>query len=195
MLNVFFWVEGYVVVQVVEVVFVVGVIGDIGSVSFMFCWCWQVGYVDVNCYVQEFKQWVVIFGVMLGQIVVDGYYVNVFVGQCVEVCWQGCGQGFIFIGMYFGDVVIVKYYIVQQLDVEVVYVEYVFIGFVNDGESFRDQVFQCFVFFQVCVEFSGFCFQFVIREFFYCWFYVVDDIDDFVYMMQCMVVMVVENFG
>lgn len=112
MLYVFFWVECYVVVQVVKIVFVVSVVSDVGSVSFMFGWCRYIWQVDINGYIEEFEQWMVVFGVMLCQIVVYGYYMNVFVGQCVQVGWQCCGQCFIFISMYFGDIVIVEYYII-----------------------------------------------------------------------------------
>ena len=79
-LNALFRAEGHVVAQVVEAVFVVGAIGDIGSVSFTLRRRRQAGHVDANCHAQEFKQRAVIFGVTLGQIVVDGHYVNAFAG-------------------------------------------------------------------------------------------------------------------
>lgn len=113
MLYMFFRVECYVVVQVVKVVFVVCIVSDVSCVSFVFCWCWYVWQVDIDSQVKEFKQWMVVFGVMLCQVVVDGNYVYVFIGQCVQVSRQCCGQGFFFIGMYFGDVVFVKNYIVE----------------------------------------------------------------------------------
>lgn len=109
----FFRVERYVVAQVVKVVFVVRIVSDVSCVSFAFCRCWYVRQVDIDSQVKEFKQRTVVFGVTLRQVVVDGNYVYVFIGQCVQVSRQRCGQGFFFIGTYFGDVAFVKNYIVE----------------------------------------------------------------------------------
>ena len=194
-LNALFRAEGHVVAQVVEAVFVVGAIGDIGSVGFTLRRRRQAGHVDANRHAQEFKQRAVIFGVTLRQIVVDGHHVNAFAGQRIEVGRQGRGQGFTFTGTHLGDAAIVKHHTAQQLDVEVAHAEYALTGFANDGESFRDQAFQRFAFFQARAEFSGFRFQLVIREFFHRRFHAVDDIDDFAHTTQRTVVTAAENLG
>lgn len=75
------------------------------------------------------------------------------------------------------------------------YFKDVFIGFMYYCECFWNQVFYVFVFFNMGMKFVGFCFQFVIGEFFYFWFYCINKVDGFMYMMQCMIVMVIEYFG
>ena len=194
-LNALFRAEGHVVAQIVEAVFVVGAVGDIGSVGFTLRWRRQAGHVDANRHAKEFKQRAVIFGVALGQVVVDGHHVNAFPGQRVEVRRQGRGQSFTFTGTHLGDAAIVKHHTAQQLDVEVAHAEYALTGFANDGESFRDQALQRFAFFQARAEFSGFRFQLVIREFFHRRFHAVDDIDDFAHTTQRTVVTAAENLG
>lgn len=185
----------YVVVQVVEIEFVVGVVGDVRGVGFVFVVVWYVWVYYVYVQVQLVVQFVYLCGVVVGQVVVYGDYVYVFVFQCVEVYWQGCYQGFVFIGVYFCDFVQVKYYVVDQLYVVVVYVQYVVIGFVVDCECFWQYFVQGFIVSDVLFEFWCFGLKLFVGQFFDFWFQCIDFGDDVVELVQLLFVMIVKYVG
>ena len=140
-LDALFRAEGHVVTQVVEAVFVVGAVGDVRVIRFTLGWRRQAGHVDADRHAEEFEQWTVVFGVTLGQIVVDGNHVNAFTGQRVQVSRQRCGQGFTFTSTHFRDAALVKHHTPQQLNVEVTHAKHTFTRFTHYGEGFRDQAF------------------------------------------------------
>ncbi|CSH25625.1 Uncharacterised protein [Shigella sonnei] len=63
------------------------------------------------------------------------------------------------------------------------------------GESFRDQIFQHFAFFQTCTKLCGFPFQFFVGEFFHLRFHGIDDVDHFAHPAQGAIVTTTENFS
>lgn len=80
---------------------------------------------------------VYLFGIMVGQVIVYCYNVNVMISEGVEIVWKSGNKCFVFVSFYFGDLIFMQYYVVNQLDIEMMYVQYLFVGFMNNSEGFR----------------------------------------------------------
>ncbi len=193
-LNALFRAERHVVTQVVEAIFVVGAVGDIGSIGFTFGWRRQAGHVDTHAHAKELEQRTVIFGVTLGEVVVDGDHVHAFTAKRVQVGRQGCGQGFTFTGTHLGDAAIVKHHPAQQLDVKVTHAEHALARFTHYGERFRDQALDGLAFFQTGAELGGFGFQLIIAELLHGRFHAVDESDSFAHPAQGTIVTATKYF-
>ncbi len=116
----FFWGACHVVAQVVESEFGGGSVGDVCLVGFSSFW--RGGWVDVDDVYGESEEFVDgshPFGVSSCEEVVDGDEVYAFTGECVEVEWQGCDEGFAFAGCHFSDFALVEDDAAHELDVVV----------------------------------------------------------------------------
>ncbi len=173
-LNALFRTERHIVTQIVKAVFVVGAVGDICGIGLTLGRCRQARHVNAHAHAKELEQRTVVFGVTLGQVVVDGDYVHAFTAQGVQVGRQGCGQGFTFTGTHLGDAAIVKHHAAQQLDIKVAHTEYALARFAHHGECFRDQALYGLAFFKTGAELGGFSFQLVIAELLHSRFHAVD---------------------
>ncbi|MNH01981.1 hypothetical protein D3C79_612070 [compost metagenome] len=187
--------ERHVVTQVVKAVFVIGTVSDICGISFTLGRSRHARQVDTHAQPQELEQRTVVFGVTLGQVVVDGNHVHATAAQGVQIGRQGCGQGFTFTGTHLGDTAVVEHHPAQQLYVEVTHAEDSLTGLTHYGEGFRDQAFQHFALFQTRAEFIGLGLQFAIRQFFHVWFHTVDHLNRFAHAAQGTIVAATKNFG
>ena len=75
-------------------------------------------------------------GVALGQVVVDGDYMDAVAGERVEVAGKGGDQRFAFAGLHFADLAVMQNHAADQLHVEVAHVHGAPAGFADDGEGF-----------------------------------------------------------
>lgn len=55
--------------------------------------------------VEKFVNLFYLFVIVLCEIIVDGYNMNVVFGECIEINRSGSDKGFVFFGVYFGNFV------------------------------------------------------------------------------------------
>src|SRR5690606_24093361 len=130
---------GHVVAQVVEAELVVGAVCDVGRVRLAALGWRHSAEDDVDFEAQEAVDPPHPFGVVAGQVVVDGDDVYAATGQRVQVGRQGRDQGLTLTGLHLGDVAHVQGSATHELHVEVPLAEHAYGRLANRRESLGKQ--------------------------------------------------------
>ena len=101
----------------------------------------------------------------LGKVIVDRNNVHALAGECVEVCGQGCGQGFTFTGAHLRNAALMQYDTAQKLHRERTHADRSHRAFARHGKCLRQNGVQAFAACNALFELLGLTTQFVIRHF------------------------------
>ena len=130
----------HIVTQIVETKFIVGTISNvchISSTTFMVIHIVNnQTYTQAQCFVDSAH----IFAVTFCQVIIYGYNVNTFTGQCIQINGKGCYQGFTFTSTHFSNFAAMQYDTANHLYVEMTHTGYTTRSLANNCKCFRQQI-------------------------------------------------------
>ena len=127
----------HIVTQVVEPKFIVGTVGyvcHISSATFMGI---HIVNNQTNGQAQEFIDATHVFAVTFCQVIIYGYNVNTFTGQCIQIYGQSCYQGFTFASTHFGNFTAMEYNTANHLHIKMAHTGYTTRSLANNCKCFR----------------------------------------------------------
>ena len=148
-------IELHVVAQIVETEFVIGPIRDVGAIGFPPFVIVQAVPDNTNAQAQKLIQPAHPLGVAPRQVIVDGYDVDAFAFEGIQICGKSSNQRLAFTGLHFRDTALMQDNSADELHVEMTHVENALTYFADDRESIRQQIFQGFSVFESLLEFGG----------------------------------------
>ena len=162
--------EFHIVAQVIKAEFVIGAVSDIACVCFPPFVIAQVSDDASGSEAQKFVDLSHPFRVPAGEVIVDGYDVDPFAANGVQINRQGCDEGFSFPRSHFGDLSFVQSQAPDQLNIVMALSQSPLGGFPDDGEGFVEHVGLRFPFFKAFTEYLGLSAQIFIAHRLELWF-------------------------
>ena len=130
----------HIVTQIVEAKFIIGTVGNICHVSSATFMGIHIVNNQANGQAQSFIDSAHIFAVAFCQVIVYGYNVYTFTGQCVQVNGQGCYQSFTFTSTHFGNFTTMQHDTANHLHIKMTHTGYTTRSLANNCKCFRQQI-------------------------------------------------------
>ena len=145
----------HVVAQIVKTEFIICTVGNISCVRSLFLLMRHLRQIDADTQAEKAIKRPHPLGITAGQIVVHGHDMHPLARKCIQINWQGGGQGLAFTGTHFSNLALMQGNTTDQLNVKMAHAHDTFRSLANCSECLGQKLIQRCALAQAQPEFIG----------------------------------------